>query len=93
MDLDAYEIPENVPGVLDIQRRVYAGGPQVYVYFGNGYYASVVDNIHSYGVELAVMHPSEGIVYDTPVTDDVLGWLDEDSLTGALIRISTLPTR
>jgi hypothetical protein len=65
--------------------------------FGNGYSASVIKSEHSYGgrdgkYELAVIYGNE-IVYDTPITDDVLGWLSEEDVTDAMERIANLPAR
>jgi len=65
--------------------------------FENGYSASVVRFNGSYGYEqglyeLAVMNAG-GLVYDTPVTDDVLGNLTENDVTAALAQIAALPAR
>lgn len=65
--------------------------------FPNGYTASVVSHKDSYGggeglFEIAVMVGGE-IVYDTPVTDDVLGWLTPDDVTRVLKEIEALPPR
>jgi hypothetical protein len=32
-------------------------------------------------------------VYDTPVTDDVLGWLDDHEVETTLAQVEGLPTR
>jgi hypothetical protein len=66
------------------------GGMQVIVKFRNGYGASVVNHSFSYGVELAVLDPRGEITYDTPITGDVLGWLDSESLAKALKEIEAL---
>lgn len=63
--------------------------------FPNGYTASVVSHGYSYGgeqklFEIAVMRDGE-IVYDTPVTDDVIGYLDFDEVARALEEIKALP--
>ena len=65
--------------------------------FPNGYTASVVRGSNTYGgpdglYELAVIHDGN-IVYDTPVTSDVLGWLTEGDVTERLNEISFLPPR
>lgn len=70
---------------------------QAKIFFPNGYGASVIKTGFSYGggdgrYELAVLY-DERITYDTPVTEDVLGWLDEDGVTKALQEIEALPPK
>lgn len=66
--------------------------------FTNGYSASVIQGPHTYGGraglwEIAVLGgPDERIVYDTPVTDDVLGYLTDDQVAEALLAIAALPS-
>jgi len=65
--------------------------------FPNGYSASVVRGSGTYGAaeglyELAVMHDGR-LVYDTPITDDVLGYLSEGDVTERLNEIAMLPRR
>ena len=62
--------------------------------FDNGYSASVVCNFGSYGAkdglfEVAVMKDGK-IVYDTPVTNDVVGWLDFAGVADILNKIKAL---
>jgi hypothetical protein len=66
--------------------------------FGNGYGASVVCNQFSYGgdkgfFEVAVIDASGEMVYDTPVTSDVIGWLDFDGVAKTLQEIQCLPKK
>lgn len=64
--------------------------------FKNGYGASIINNVYSYGLELAVLkHNNEteewNITYDTKITDDVVGYIDgKDELEKLLINISQL---
>jgi len=63
--------------------------------FKNGYGASIVCHQHSYGgneglLELAVLK-GDSICYDTPVTDDVVGYLTTEKATAILEEIKALP--
>lgn len=66
--------------------------------FGNGYIASVVRHDHSYGGpaglwEVAVLDSSEKLCYDTEITNDVLGRLNETQVAITLNQIESLPIR
>ncbi len=65
--------------------------------FANGYGASVVSSDFSYGgkkglFEVAVLDAAGNITYDTPITGDVLGYLDFDGVAKTLREIQNLPT-
>ena len=63
------------------------------VYFDNGYGASIILGVGSYGLELAVI-TREGLCYDTDITDDVIGNIKtKEELIGYLKRIEALPKR
>ncbi|EKZ4888741.1 hypothetical protein QNS99_002391 [Listeria monocytogenes] len=72
---------------------------QILYKFPNNYGASVVSGPYAYGLELAVIFFSNNndddwsLVYDTPVTNDVLGHLDKESLKQALEDIYNLPIK
>ena len=67
--------------------------------FNNGYGASIVCHDGSYGgpfqigesnlYELAVLHNDE-LCYDTPITDDVLGWQTMEEINKTLKEIEKL---
>lgn len=70
---------------------------QMLVTFTNGYTASVVRGLGTYGFsdglwEVAVMHGNT-LVYDTPVTDDVLGYRTAEQVNQILSQIAALPPR
>ena len=74
-------------------------GVQKMYRFPNGYGASVVRHMYSYGNEdglweLAVIKFGVGnywdIAYDTPITDDVIGRLDEGQVEELLTKIEGL---
>lgn len=87
-----------------LEREILVGGVQKIYKFENGYGASVVRHMGSYGSdeglwELGVMveDPAdprvEGmrLTYSTPITDDVIGRLEDDEIPPLLARIQDLP--
>jgi len=65
------------------------------VEFPNGWGASIVKNDFSYGgksglFEIAVLDSDGKINSQTDITDDVLGWQDEDDVDRVLTAISKL---
>lgn len=81
-----------------VERTVNNGIQRLYQ-FDNGYGASVVQHSFSYGADdglwemAVVLYDDAGrwkIVYDTEITDDVIGYLTEAEIEPLLIRISNL---
>lgn len=73
------------------------GGVQSVMEFDNGYGVSVVRTPYSYGgdkglYEMAVLDKTGNITYDTPITNDVLGYLTEDEVTEYMIEVQKLIT-
>ena len=71
------------------------GGVQAKIKFANGVGASIVKTSFSYGgtrglYELAIFGKDGDITYDTPITDDVLGYLSETAVSEALAKIQAL---
>ena len=69
-------------------------GVQARITFENGYGASIVKTPHTYGgdkglYELAVFKDGE-ICYDTPITDDVIGYLRPEDVTDVMAKIQQL---
>lgn len=74
-------------------------GIQYWFSFPNGYAGSVVKGPFTYGGdqdlwELAVMNDStRDLCYDTPITDDVLGYLTDEEVDDYLTKIKELPAK
>ncbi len=71
------------------------GGIQYHFKADNGYGASIVQHQFSYGNkqglwELAVIGKEGQIDYNTPITDDVLGYLSEEEVNATLDKIAEL---
>lgn len=73
------------------------GGSRAWLMFPNGYGASIIKTSFSYGGEkglweLAVM-TADGICYETPVTNDVVGACSEKDIVRLCAEIFNLPPR
>jgi hypothetical protein len=80
---------------LNFQQHPMGVGQQCIVQFSNGYGASIVKGEHTYGgkdglYELAVFGQDGHITYDTPITNDVLGYLSEEDVEKILTDIKNL---
>ena len=87
--------------ITERQHPAGMGGVQKLFRFPNGYGASVVQFPYSYGGEsglweLAVIrysgedNDSFSLTYDTPITDDVLGYLSEQDVDALLEQVAAL---
>jgi hypothetical protein len=71
------------------------GGTQKLYKFDNGFGASVINNAYSYGQELAVIKWDDDVfdlTYETPITDDVIGYISDEELIKVLDKIKNLYT-
>lgn len=96
------DAPFTLPDGATVKHKPHqVGAGDQYVYkMANGYGASVVrftigEFGGSYGAlegrwELGVLGPDDHLTYDTPITDDVIGWLDEDAVSETLAAIAAL---
>jgi hypothetical protein len=86
----------------DLKFKEAIGGPQfgiqARIQFDNGYGISVVKGPHTYGgdiglYEAAVLDSNGKLCYDTPITDDVIGYLRDKDVTDTMIEIQKLPKK
>ena len=80
---------------LEFKQDMQRGLNAARIMFDNGYGASVIIGPHTYGgedglYELGVLGKDKKLTYDTPVTDDVEGYLSEDDVTKLLEQIQKL---
>lgn len=80
---------------LDFKPAVHGLGVQACEEFPNGYGVSVVQSKYTYGgdrglYEMAVTLDGK-LCYDTPVTNDVLGFLSKAAVTKHLREVQELP--
>lgn len=86
----------NYEPIEDLSGRFPSFSKLLYHYeFKNGYGASVLRSNYSFGgdrglFELAVLKDGN-ICYDTPITNDVIGYLTADEVVECLSRIERLP--
>jgi hypothetical protein len=70
-------------------------GVQCRMMFENGFGVSVVSHTYSYGgkdglFEVAVLGKDGNLTYDTPVTNDVVGYLNPDEVTEIMEQVQSL---
>ena len=87
--------PFTLPDGATAEVTQHRGGPRIVVTFANGRGASIIRNDMSYGHEhglweLGVLDHTGALDYDTPITDGVVGYLDEQSVDDLLVRIDNL---
>ena len=70
-------------------------GKKARMHFDNGFGVSVVSHSYSYGgrdglYEVAVLDSDDNLTYDTPVTNDVIGYLTEEDVTDVMKQVQEL---
>ena len=70
-------------------------GKRSRIHFENGYGVSVVSHTYSYGgknglFEIAVLDKDGNLTYDTPVTNDVIGYLTEEDVSDVMKQVQEL---
>ena len=73
----------------------YMVGKKSRMHFDNGYGVSVVSHSYSYGgrdglYEIAVLDSNDELTYDTPVTNDVIGYLTEEDVSNVMKQVQSL---
>ena len=64
-------------------------------FFPNGYGVSIISHEFSYGLELAVLKGDADeaeICYDTPITNDVIGYCTAEQLVEIVKNVKALPS-
>jgi hypothetical protein len=82
----------------DLEFNTHPGhlvGVQARIQFDNGFGASVVKTPYTYGgdkglYELAVLDNNGNLTYNTPVTNDVIGYLRPEDVTDVMEKIQQL---
>ena len=80
---------------LQFKKHPQLDGVVSRITFDNGYGASVVKHEFSYGgkdglYELAVLDKDGNLTYDTPITNDVIGYLREIDVTDVMEKIQKI---
>jgi len=78
-----------------IYDQPYMSGVRSRMMFKNGFGVSVVSHTYSYGgkdglFEVAVLDKDGNLTYDTPVTNDVIGYLKPDDVTDVMKQVQEL---
>jgi hypothetical protein len=80
---------------LEFKEHRDLNGVVARITFDNGYGASIVKHEFSYGgkdglYELAVLNEDGDLTYETPITNDVIGYLREIDVTDVMEKIQQL---
>lgn len=97
-EIQPFETKARPANLAELYTEELTGEQRLYR-FDNGFGASVVRSLGTYGAEagqweLAVVvwkGDDFDITYDTPIADDVIGWLDDDEVQEKLRAIRDLP--
>ena len=83
---------------LRFKPQSFLKGVQAILFFPNGYGISVVRNVLSRTTvntwEIAILKGTESyydLCYDTPITDDVIGYCSEEDVSNIMKQIQDLP--
>ena len=83
---------------LRFKPQSFLKGVQAILFFPNGYGISVIRNVLSRTTvntwEIAILKGTESnynLCYDTPITDDVIGYCSEEDVSNIMKQIQDLP--
>ena len=83
---------------LRFKPQSFLNGVQAILFFPNGYGISVIRNVLSRTTvntwEIAILKGTESdsnLCYDTPITDDVIGYCSEEDVSNIMKQIQDLP--
>jgi len=79
----------------EINEAPFMVGKKARMMFDNGFGVSVVSHTFSYGgkdgkYELAVLNSNGELTYETPITNDVMGYLEPEEVTNIMKDIQNL---
>jgi len=79
----------------EINEAPFMVGKKSRMMFDNGFGVSVVSHTFSYGgkdgkYELAVLDSNGELTYETPITNDVMGYLESEEVTNIMKDIQNL---
>jgi hypothetical protein len=79
----------------EINEAPFMVGKKARMMFDNGFGVSVVSHTFSYGgkdgkYELAVLDSNGELTYETPITNDVMGYLESEEVTNIMKDIQNL---
>jgi hypothetical protein len=79
----------------EINEAPFMVGKKARMMFDNGFGVSVVSHTFSYGgkdgkYELAVLDSDGQLTYETPITNDVMGYLEPEEVTNIMKDIQNL---
>lgn len=80
---------------LEFNTHPMGVGVRATIQFDNGYGASIVKTPYTYGgndglYELAVLDNDGDLTYDTPITEDVMGYLSPTEISDIMKQIQKL---
>lgn len=90
-----HPIAKEAEKISSCMRQMYAESKQATMYFGNGYGISVLfgSMFYSNGIdtyEVGILKDG-ALCYDTPITNDVIGYVTADEVTDIMRKIQELP--
>lgn len=88
------KINDDLKKYIEEERQILLNGVQTIINFPNNYGASIISGRGTYEnkekpFELAVLYENE-LSYNTPIADDVIGYLTDEEVNEILYQIKSL---